>query len=399
MINKISKFSLFSVSVFVFVFVFSVESFSGDRSGITSDEVRIGVLTTLSGPAAYIGRNTSYVTNTLVRSINEKGGINGRKLKILTQDHAYNLTKTVAVAKYLISRYDVFGFLNTVAGPCNEVLFPLIMEEKIPNVPLTVTSSMFQPFKRYVFHAGLVGTDQMQIMVDYIMKDLKAGNPRVALFYWEDSYGKECLKGLRKVAKSYGIEIVAAESTKRGRVEFSAQAVNMKRAKPDFILGGSGAPSLSVFLKEARKIGLSSQFFADVGNVSIKALTIAGDDGEGLLAISDKVMESEDVPGMNELKKITKKYEPDVKKIDPYYVWSWYNTVIFIEGLKRAGRNLTREGFVGALESMKGFDTGLTGPVTFGPNRRKGIDSGKIYKADIGNKRYIAITGWRSVYQ
>jgi len=395
MLNRIGKFSVYVMMVSFAFFVFNGESFSGDRSGINDKEVKIGVITTLSGPGAYIGRNTSYVANTLVRSINEKGGINGRKLKILTQDHAYNLTKTVAVAKYLISRYDVFGFLNTAAGPCNEVLFPLITEEKIPNIPLTVTSSMFQPFKRYVFHAGLVGTDQMWIMVDYIVKDLKAKNPRLAIFYWEDSYGKECLNGLRKAAKAYGLEIVAEESFKRGRVEFSSQAVNLKRAKPDFIFGGGAAPTLSILAKEAQKIGLSTQFFADVGNVSIKALTIAGDAGEGILAISDKVMESEDVPGMNELKEINKRYAPEVKEIDPYYVWAWYNTVILVEGLKRAGRDLTREGFVDALESLKDFDTGLTGPVTFGPNRRKGIDSGKIYKTDIKNKRYIAITSWK----
>ena len=231
--------------------------------------------------------------------------------------------------------------------------------------------------------------------MDYIVKDIKAKNPRLGIFYQDDELGKDGLFGWRTAAKHYGLEVVAVESYKRGSTDISSQAVSLRRAKPDCVyLTGAGATVL--MLKEARKLNWSPQFIGDKNLTHSKTISIAGDAAEGLCSVSDQAQGHEEVPGMVRLKEVTHKYLPKQKPTYAY-IWGWANTLILLEGLKRAGRDLTREGLVETLERFKDVGTGgLTGPVTYGPNDRKGGGTARVFKANIDKKAFDPVTEYRS---
>ena len=154
-------------------------------------------------------------------------------------------------------------------------------------------------------------------------------------------------------------------------------------------------------MKECRKIGISPKFFGDVATVTPQTLELAGESSRNSMYVIHSAMPQENVPGMTEMKSILKKYRPDLERIDPLMTVAWAGGIALAEVIKRAGRDLTREGLVNAAESLRGFETGgLVPPITYGPTSqgpisRKGLHALRVLKADIDKMIFVPITGWR----
>ena len=380
------------------LFFGSSPGYGDDVPGVTSDIVKIGIVIDMSGPAAFYGQQATTATRTLFKHLNEQGGIHGRKLKAFIEDNQYDPVRTIAGAKYLVSRHNVFALVNVLGSTPIVALFPFIKEHKIPTLPgINECAQVFNPPKRYLFHATTPIYDQALFIVEYIIKDLKARDPKLAIIYQEDNWGKDGLKGFRKAAKYYGLNIVAEKSYKRRATDFSSQVVGLKRASPDYVYN-AGVHAAGV-LKEARKLGLQTQFIGDSGNLG-KTIKLGGSAVRGFMLTYSRALATEDSVGVNRVKEISKRYKVGIK-IAPEYLWGWLNCMVLVEGLRKSGRNLTREGYIDALETIKGYDPwGLTAPVTYGPissgpKSRRGISGFRVLKADVDKGHFFPITGWR----
>jgi len=371
---------------------------AGISSGVKKNTVVIGAITDLTGPAAWWGKGTTKGARILFDYINDEGGIHGRKLKFYVQDNHYDPVKTIAAAKYLISRYDVFCLFNICGSTPTVALFPLIDSEKIPVLPMINQSrQMFDPPKRYVFHAISGVSSQAIVAVDYIMKDMKAKSPRLAVINQDDEYGKDAMKGWVRAAKHYGLKVVAQERYKRGSLDMSSQVLSLKRANPDYVF--QAGVGISSILKEAVKLDFKPQFIGESGNL-MKTIEVAQDAARGFLVANDRATPEEDVSGIVKLKKLAEKYASGTK-VNHGTIWGYLNAMVVVEGLKRTGKDLDREKFVDALETFKDLDTGgMSGPISYGPisqgpKSRRGIMGVKILKADIEKGYFVTITGWR----
>ena len=368
--------------------------YAGEVRGVTKDTIKIGSIVDLTGPAAWYGKQSSTASQTLFRHINDQGGILGRKIKMSIQDNSYSSTKTVAALKLLISRYEIFCLSDILGSTPMQAAFPLIKDEKIVTFPqLSLSSLMHEPLKRYVFTATTPASDQVFIAVDFILRDLNAKVPKLAMVYTDDEYGKDGLKGFLKAAEAYDLEVVARETYKRGAIDYSSQVVNLRRANPDYIFHSGVYSSFAAVLNEARKLGWSPLFFSDAASSTPKFLKLAGDAAKGGYVLT--YIEMGDTRGMRKLKKITSKYVKDAV-IDYMYVGGWTNTQILIEGLRRAGRDLTPDRLVTALESIRNFNTGgLIGPVSYSYNNHKGGGYAKVQKVNIEKNAFLTLTSWR----
>ena len=378
------------VSIFLLV---NPYVYGGNRSGVSNKTVKIGIITDMTGPAAFYGKQTSASSRALFKSINDQGGINGRKIKYYIQDGHYDPVKTIGSAKYLISRYDVFALVNTVGSTPVAALFPLIAEEKIPCLPsMNYSSLMYKPFKRYVFHNITAAADQAIIGADYILRNWKKQNLKIGVIYADDEMGKDYLKGVRISQKKYGFEIVGTESVKRGALDVSSQVLNLKRRNPDYLMVNLVPGPMAAVLKERDKINWSIRLVtASIADVTIK---IAGESAHDFYSARITAEAYEDDPGVAKLRNLVKKYETKARP-ESVFVWAWTNNLVLVEGLKRAGKDLTREGLVDALETVKNLDTGgLIGPITYGPNDRNGTSSARMSKANMKKMRFDHLTGW-----
>ncbi len=372
--------------------------------GVTSDSIKIGVISDLTGPTAIAGIGMADAIRGYFNDLNEKGGIHGRKVVVIVEDSKYSPTLTVAAAKKLISKDEVFALVSPWGTEPTEALLPLVAEQKIPIAPAcSLATSIYEPMKKYVFAVGTDYVDQSLFIVEYIMKDLKAQKPKIALFCQDDDWGRDHLKGLNLAAKKYNLDPVVMESYKYDAVEFKSQVINLMKVKPDFVILAAGLRSGVLFLKEAQKLKWNPTFIGTNTLGFLKTLEMAGDAGEGLLVLNIFAMPDEDIPGVKRLIEVTKKnfgdkWMPANEKIHPYYIYGWINAIVFAEGAKRAGKNLTREGLINALETLRNFDPeGLMGPITYTSASHGSPGYVRMTKSDVANKRFIPLTGWKSV--
>ena len=390
------------VLALILTFIGGTDTYAKDVPGVTKDKIKLGHFGDLTGPAAFIGNLLANVTAAFFSNINDQGGIHGRKIEFIPEDNKYDPVRTVAAFKYLVTRHNVFAIHNVYGStPCTAV-FPLIEKEKITVFPTFATAvTMYTPPKRYLFSQTSVASDESELVVDYIMKDLKAKNPRIGICYQDDEWGKDGLVGMEKAVSKYGMKLVADESYKRGSVDLSSQVVKFKMAKAEYIFYIGFAPNFATLMKECKKMGMNPKFLGDVATVTVQTFKLAGEAARGSMYIIHSATPDEDVPGMVEMKATLKKYRPDIERIDPIICLAWSGSMALTEAMKRAGRDLDRERLIDALEGLRNFSTGgLTPPVTYGPislgpKSRKGIHALRVLKADIDKMIFVPVTGWR----
>jgi len=372
--------------------------------GVTDDTIKIGVVSDLTGPTAIGGVGMADGIVSFFKDLNEKGGINGRKVKVIVEDCAYSPAKAVAAAKKLMAKDGVFALVSPWGTAPSTALFPIAKKQKIPIAPAcSLATSMYDPLKKYVFAVGTNYIDQSLFVVDYIRNKLGVKKPKIALFCQDDDWGRDHLKGLEMAQKKYNLPPITMETYKYDAVDFKSQVINLRKANPDFVLIASGIKSGAMFLKEAHKLGWKPTFIGSNTLGIIITLQLAGEYGKDLLVVNIFAMPGEDIPGMKRLVAASKKYfgdkwMPAEAKIHPYYVYGWINAMVFAEGAKRAGKNLTREGLVKALESLKAFDPeGLMGPITYSATSHGSPGFARMTRGDLKKKCFVPLTGWTAI--
>jgi branched-chain amino acid transport system substrate-binding protein len=374
------------------------------ETGVTGDTIKIGVVSDLTGPTAIGGIGMADGIVSFFKDLNEKGGINGRKVEVIVEDCAYSPAKAVAAAKKLMAKDGVFAIVSPWGTAPSTALFPIAKKQKIPIAPAcSLATSMYEPLKRYVFAVGTNYIDQSLFVVDYILNNLGAKNPKIALFCQDDDWGRDHLKGLEIARKKHNLPPIAMETYKYDAVDFKSQVINLRKANPDFVLIASGIKSGAMFLKESQKFNWKPTFIGSNTLGLIVTLQLAGEYGKDLLVVNIFAMPDEGIPGMKRLVEASKKYfgdkwMPAAAKIHPYYVYGWINAMVFAEGAKRAGKDLTREGLIKALESLRGFDPeGLMGPITYSATSHGSPGFARMTRGDLANKRFLPVTGWNAV--
>jgi branched-chain amino acid transport system substrate-binding protein len=376
------------------------------ETGVSQDTIKVGVISDLTGPTAIGGIGMADGITSFFNELNEQGGIHGRKVVPIVEDCAYSPAKTVVAAKKLMTSDQIFAFVSPWGTAPSTALFPIAEKEKIPIAPAcSLSTSMYDPLKKYVFAVGTNYVDQSILIVEYILNDLKAKNPKIALFCQDDDWGQDHMKGLEIARKKYNLPPIAMESYKYDAVDFTSQVINLMREKPDFVILASAIRSGAMFLKEAYKLQWKPTFIGSNTLGLIATLQLAGEYGHGLLVLNIFAMPDEDIPGMKRMvaasqKHFGDKWMPAAEKIHPYYVYGWVNAMVFAEGVKRAGKDLTREGLLTALENIRNFDPeGLMGPISFSPDSHGTLGFARMTKGDVENRRFIPLTGWRAVGQ
>ena len=386
---------ILSLSVILLISAFLAAP-AADVPGVTDDEILVGMITDLTGPAAFFGQEISAGGRLYLQHVNSQGGVHGRKIRLIVEDDGYKPSRSVAAFRKLVDRDRIFCFVGNLGSSCNLAVFPFIERERIPLVyPACFNTAMHTPPRRYVFAPDPDYAIQSWIMVKYIVETEKAHNPRLAAVYQDDDFGRDGLRGLRDAAAHYGLPIVAEESHKRGAVDFSTQVLNLKQAHPTHVILCTLVREAAAVLKEAHRLDWHPRFIGGNAAGDDKVVELAGDAAVNFMAISILNL-WRDPPGDG--LKLYRRLEQESgsgRASSPFRANAFYGAQILVEGLQRAGRDLTREKFVEALESFKAWDGGLGPPVTYGPNLRGGKHTAAILsRADVAQGVLVGATDW-----
>ena len=323
--------------------------------GVTATEIVLGQSVALSGPAAELGTEMRSGANAYFRELNNSGGVHGRSIRLSTLDDGYEPERAAANTKKLIEEEKVFALFGYVGTPTSNAANPIFTAAKVPFFgPFTGAESLRTPVNRYIFNVRASYFDETEKIVEHITS---LGSKKIAVFYQNDAYGKAGLDGVDRALAKRNLKMVATATVERNTVNVGEAVKFLLPKAPDAIVMISAYTSIAAFVKEAKKAGYTGQFHnvSFVGSVALaKAL---GKDGYGV-AISQVVPfpYSGDLPVVRDYQKAMKAQtngELSFTSLEGYIA-----ARAFAEGLKRAGKNLTREGLVQALEGMSNVDIG-----------------------------------------
>lgn len=325
------------------------------ENGITPKEILIGQFAAQSGPAAELGKRMQLGILTYFDSVNAKGGVNGRMLKLVSRDDGYEPERAAAAAKALIEEDKVFALVGSVGTPTTLAAVPAINAEGIPLIgPFTGAQALREPFNRNIFHVRASYYDETERIVQHLTT---IGITRIAVFYQNDSYGKAGLEGVTRALTRRNLKPAAIAPVERNTVEVTAALTELMKASPEAIVQISAYKSCAALIKAARGKGYGGQFF-NVSFVGSKALADElGDAGSGVTI--SQVVPFPYIPSSSIVREYQKRMsEAGQKDHDFSSLEGFLAARVLVEGLRRAGRNPTRAGLVTALESLRNHDMG-----------------------------------------
>ncbi|MEW6044945.1 MAG: ABC transporter substrate-binding protein [Bacillota bacterium] len=360
--------------------------------GITATEVVIGTSTPLSGPAAPWGA-TARGAEAYVQHINEQGGIHGRRIRFEIRDDAYLPPRAVANVRELVDRVGVFAIVGLIGTANAMAVRDYIVNNQVIWITPTADANLWvgYPNTRYLFVTYPNYFHEAQILARYAMNEL--GAKSIAVFYQNDDYGKTGLAGVQRALEQGGgkAQVVAAVPYELTETDLSSHALRLRQSGADALILYATPRHGAMIAGEIAKIGYRPHRLATFTLADPVMAVLAGPAWEGMIVPSFM-----DFPGMNpkvdRVLDIITKRNPELAKT-PFNALAGVSFLEpFLEGLRRAGPDLSRESFVRAMESIQHWDGELLQDVTFGPGRRQGTNA--IFLAQYRDGKPVRISDW-----
>lgn len=331
-------------------------SFSAQaENGVTDREVLIGQFAAVSGPSAQLGLRMQLGMQAYISAVNAQGGVNGRAIKLVTRDDGYEPEKAAAAVKALIHEDRVFALAGSVGTPTGLAALPILSEEQVPLVGLfTGAQALREPFNRNVFHVRASYFDETERIVQHLTT---LGIKKIAVFYQNDAYGKAGLEGVTRALGRRQLKPVSTATVERNTVDVAASMETLVKSEPEAIVQIGAYKACAALIKQARAKGYGGQFF-NVSFVGSRALADElGDAGQGVV-ISQVVPFpfAQGIPIVREYQ--LRMTEAGQKDFDFSSLEGYLTARVLVEGIRRAGKNLSRDALITGLESMHDVNLG-----------------------------------------
>ncbi|MEO8847107.1 MAG: ABC transporter substrate-binding protein [Casimicrobiaceae bacterium] len=337
--------------------------------GVTGTTIVIGQSAPLTGPAMELGTEMRAGALLYFDYINSRGGVNGRTIELRTLDDGYEPDRAVANTHRFVDRDEAFALFGYVGTPTTLAAMPIFTQARVPLVgPFTGAEQFRRPLNRYIFN---VRASYFQETDDLVELLTKLNLTRVAVFYQNDAYGKAGLEGVDRAMKKRKLEIVGTGTVERNSSDVTAAVTAITKSNPQAVIQIGAYKSCAAFIKAMKKNGMFVQYM-NVSFVGARALAHElGNDGRGV-GISQVVPYpwNGGVPVVREYQKLT--LAKNNKEVYSFTSLEGFIAAkVMVEGLRRAGRELTRERLVSALETLNDYDVGGFN-VTYSPTDHTG---------------------------
>ena len=319
--------------------------------GVSKTEILIGSIQDLSGPVAAFGKQSRNGMQLRVDEINEQGGINGRKLKLLVEDNGYDPKRAVLAAQKLVNQDKIFLMAGHIGTAHNNAAMPVQFEKNVINfLPITAAREMYEPFHRLKYSFAATYYDQIRTALPSLVKE--KGAKKVCTMYQDDEFGLEVMRGAEAALKGLNMELVEKTSYKRGATDFSSQVAKMKAGGCDLVVLGTIIRETIGAIGESRKTGFNPTFLGSSASYTDLIHKLGGKPMDGLYATM-----TAQHPYLDEasqpLRFWANKYK--TKFTDDPTVFSVYGYLIidtFAKAAQKAGPGLSTDSFIKAMDTL-----------------------------------------------
>ncbi len=391
------------ISISMLWIVFAGAGTARAETGVTNTQVTIGMSTALNGAASFLGTSFKIGVEAYLNTVNDAGGVNGRKIKLIAYDDGYEPKNAFTNATKLIKEDGVFGLLGNVGTPTALEIRKMLADEKVfLFAPFTGAESLRKPVDRYLLHYRASYNQETEVFVKGMVDVL--GYRKVAVFYQDDGYGKAVLSGATQALNRRGLAPVATGTYTRNYENVTEALDRIMSAKPDaVVMAGTYSACAKFITIWKRKTILEKRkdpdpVFMNVSFVGPDRLAQLLDKyGQGSVVtqvVPPFNTAATNYPAVSDYLAAVNKYFPMVK---PNFVSleGYLATKVFVEALKRAGKNLTREGFIDTVESIKDLDIQAGNKISFAKDDHQGSQT--VYPTVIRGGKFYSIDDWNAI--
>jgi branched-chain amino acid transport system substrate-binding protein len=365
------------------------------QQGVTKTEITLGSIQDLSGPLAGFGKQIRMGMTLRVEELNEQGGVNGRKIKMLIEDSGYDPKKAILAAQKLVNQDKIFMMVGHLGTAQNLAAMPVQFEKNVINFfPITAAREMYEPHDRLKYAFAATYYDQIRIATPKLMKDRNIKT--ACIIYQDDDFGQEVLRGAEAGLKTIGATFTEKTSYKRGATDFSSQVAMV-------VLGTIIRETIGT-IGESRKTGFNPLFLASSAAYTDLIHKLGGKAMDGLFATMTSqhpYLDAAEQPVRFWANKYKTRFndEPTV-----FSVYGYAAIDAFIRGAQKAGTDLSTDSFIKAMDTMVvPRDMFGTAEASFSPTKRLGNNFSRLSQLQEGRwkvvSEYVAFNGLRPVLQ
>lgn len=367
---------------------------AGAETGVSDKQIIIGTCNALSGNNEFSGKETTIGIKTYFAQLNAEGGVNGRKIQVVSCDDKYEPEGAYNCFQQMQTD-NAFAITGLVGSALLAKYIPMCKNKRLPAVGFySGPTFVSTPAQRYIFTVRPGYRAEEQQFVDHLWT---LGIRRFGIIYQNDSYGADHLEGMREALKGHNTEIVVATSYQRNTNDLRNQFEALRKANPEAVSLAANHTQCMDIIQMAHNANWHPIFFINSGANVDGFMQKAGKEADGVL-VGETVPSPTrvDLPLIDSYTKSLKKYFPKEK---PCYtsLRGYIDARVLAEGLKRAGKDLTREKFVDALETIKSLDIGMgkDSEVTYSPTDHFGIH--KYIFGTVKNGDVVQLRDWKTI--
>jgi ABC-type branched-subunit amino acid transport system substrate-binding protein len=322
--------------------------------GVTDSTILIGQTVGLTGTVAGPVKEANEGANAYFASINKSGGVNGRQIKLLTVDDKFDPALTAANAEDLIAKQHVFALFQGRGTPHTQGILPILAAHEVPLIaPATGAVIFREPVNHWVFNIRAKYQDEVAKAVQEFST---IGMKKIGLLYVDDSFGQDSLEGFKKALAESKLTPAGITLFARVQPDYAATAKEAMQADPQALIIASSSKNTIEVIKALRAVGSHIQLMTLSNNSSESFVKELGAAGQGVIV--SQVVPAPDLLSTELGQEFKNAAKASGATISYAAMEGFVNAKVLVEGLRRAGRNLTREGLVRALESMHHVDLG-----------------------------------------
>jgi branched-chain amino acid transport system substrate-binding protein len=360
------------------------------QQGVSSNEIVVGTAQDLSGPIVNFSKATVNGMKMRVDEINAAGGIHGRKLRLVVEDHGYDPKKAVLAAQKMVQQDKIFAALGSIGTPTAMAAMPIYLDAKVAHLfPLSAAREMFEPIAPLKFSFAAPYYDQIRAGIKRLVKE--KGLKKICALYQDDDFGLEVMRGAEQGLKDIGSNLVERTTYKRGATEFSSQVAKMKDAGCDGVVMGTIIRETIGAIGTAKKLDWNPIFVGTTASYSDIIHKLGGPALNGFYSTCTVNNPYADDPSPK-VREWVAAYKGKFNE-DPsvFSVYGWQIINLFGIAANAAGKDLTPDTLNKAIESTK-FPADMFGADenTFSPTKHLGTDRAMLCQIQDGKWKSIS---------
>ncbi|MBR1177007.1 ABC transporter substrate-binding protein [Bradyrhizobium sp. KB893862 SZCCT0404] len=353
-----------------------------DSTGVTPTSIKIGFVGSLTGPGAIWGSGNLSGATLAFEELNAAGGIYGRKIELVIVDDESSAPKGIAGFNKLTQADQVFAIFGPSISAVGVPMRGVMAASGVPVfIPSFSSPDMTEPLIKNVFRTGTLN-DRMQgrAIANYLTQELKF--ERIAIMRQSDQYGATGAGAIADRLKELGKSAVAVETFNAADTDMTSQVLRLRSADPQaIVVYGYPAPS-AIAMRQIRELGITAELLGSSATSNQNFPEMVGKLAVGIKFVFAGLDFPETKVGpIAKFRESFQKRFPDLARQGRPAIGDaagYGGAINFIEGLRKAGKDVSRESFMAALETFHEFDSGITLPTTFSATRHEGNTMMKI---------------------